>query len=201
MLFIKKRLAHEIAMLAVSSHSFRIHWHISTKPGMNVITSFTIFRCFRQGNRKMSPRWCNDYCAYNWTQGFRVQACLTQNIFKCDKAINRSTPSFWRGGGPGRPCRKILRHVKCHLQVRIKYFARSNSHSIRPFLLLATRWLLPESSGGRVRSFPLSISFHHGSSCSYITSGMNNTPVGGRSSETWSYPFDMIFIKLQNFAY
>jgi len=38
---------------------------------------------------------------------------------------------------------------------------------------------LLESSGGRIRSFPLSTSsLHHGSPWSYVTSGMNNRPVG-----------------------
>jgi hypothetical protein len=32
--------------------------------------------------------------------------------------------------------------------------------------------------------FPLSVSFHHGSPCSYITWRMNNRRVGGHSSET-----------------
>jgi hypothetical protein len=47
-------------------------------------------------------------------------------------------------------------------------------HSLPPFLLLATRRLLvglPERSGGRIRSFPPSTSFHHGYPCSYITWG------------------------------
>jgi hypothetical protein len=39
--------------------------------------------------------------------------------------------------------------------------------------------------------FPLSMSFHRGSSYSYIIWGMNNMPVGGRSSETSSHPIDM----------
>jgi hypothetical protein len=36
--------------------------------------------------------------------------------------------------------------------------------------------------------FPLSISFHRGSTHPYIIWGMNNTPIGGRSSETQSRP-------------
>jgi hypothetical protein len=43
----------------------------------------------------------------------------------------------------------------------------------------------------RVLRFPLSLSFHCGSPCSYITWGMNKRPVGGRSSETSSNPIDM----------
>jgi hypothetical protein len=36
----------------------------------------------------------------------------------------------------------------------------------------------------------MSMSFHQGSPCT--TWWMNNRPVGGLSSETWSYPVDMI---------
>jgi hypothetical protein len=43
----------------------------------------------------------------------------------------------------------------------------------------------------RVLQFLLSISFHHGSPCSYIICGMNNRPTGGRSSETQCHPIDM----------
>jgi hypothetical protein len=39
--------------------------------------------------------------------------------------------------------------------------------------------------------FTLSVSFHLGSPCSYITWGMNNRPAGGRSAETQSYHIDM----------
>jgi hypothetical protein len=37
------------------------------------------------------------------------------------------------------------------------------------------------------------LTFHHGSSCSYIWE-MKNKPVGGLSSETYSQPTDMIII-------
>jgi hypothetical protein len=39
--------------------------------------------------------------------------------------------------------------------------------------------------------FPLSIPFYSGSKYYYIVCGMNNSPVGGCSSETLSYPIDM----------
>jgi hypothetical protein len=39
--------------------------------------------------------------------------------------------------------------------------------------------------------FLLSVSFHHGSSHSYIIWGMKNRPIGGYSLETWSHPIDM----------
>jgi hypothetical protein len=45
---------------------------------------------------------------------------------------------------------------------------------------------LAESSGGGI-SFAILISFHHGSPCSYITWGINNRPVCGRSSQTYSH--------------
>jgi hypothetical protein len=39
--------------------------------------------------------------------------------------------------------------------------------------------------------FSLSISFHRGSSYSYLTWETNNSPIGCRSSETSSHPIDM----------
>jgi hypothetical protein len=53
------------------------------------------------------------------------------------------------------PCRKILRHVH-----KAKFIPFSSSYCF------ATTWLLielPESSGERISSFPLSIPIHHGS--------------------------------------
>jgi hypothetical protein len=44
------------------------------------------------------------------------------------------------------------------------------------------------------QEFPLSVSFHNVSPCSYIAWGMNSTPVGGRSSETQSHPIDLIIV-------
>jgi hypothetical protein len=38
------------------------------------------------------------------------------------------------------------------------------------------------------------LSLHHGSTCSYIIWGMNNRPVGGRSSEKLSHFIDIIII-------
>jgi hypothetical protein len=66
---------------------------------------------------------------------------------------------------------------------------------ITPFNRSSCMLGLPERSGGRIRSFPLSISFHRGSPCSYVTWGMNNRLVSGSSSETLSYTIDMIIIK------
>jgi hypothetical protein len=42
--------------------------------------------------------------------------------------------------------------------------------------------------------FSLSILFHHGSLCACITCGMNNRLTGGCSSETSSYPIDVVVI-------
>jgi hypothetical protein len=43
-------------------------------------------------------------------------------------------------------------------------------------------------------SFPSSVSLHRGSPFTYITWEMNNSPIGGRSSETQTHPTDMITI-------
>jgi hypothetical protein len=43
-------------------------------------------------------------------------------------------------------------------------------------------------------AFSLSVSFYRGSPCSYIIWEMNNRPVGGSSSETYSHPIDMIIM-------
>jgi hypothetical protein len=54
-------------------------------------------------------------------------------------------------------------------------------HSLRPFVLLATTWLLvrlPGSSAEQISSFTLSTTFNHVSPCSYITWGLNNRWAG-----------------------
>jgi hypothetical protein len=85
-----------------------------------------------------------------------------------------STPYFGEVKPPA-PCRKTLRRVKKSLGGMNKNTSRGQTrHFLRPFLLLTTRWLLvglPESCGGRRRSFSLSILFHHISPRSYITWG------------------------------
>jgi hypothetical protein len=43
----------------------------------------------------------------------------------------------------------------------------------------------------RLLLFSLTISFRHGSPCSYSTRGMNNRPVTGLASETLPHPIDM----------
>jgi hypothetical protein len=61
----------------------------------------------------------------------------------------------------------------------------------------AVWWLLirlPENSGGRIRRVPLSITFHHGSPCTYITWEINNRLVGGRRSEMYYHPIEMMII-------
>jgi hypothetical protein len=44
--------------------------------------------------------------------------------------------------------------------------------------------------------FPSHLSFHNGSPCSYITSGINNRATGGHSSETQSNPSDINYNNL-----
>jgi hypothetical protein len=44
----------------------------------------------------------------------------------------------------------------------------------------------------QVLRFPLPMSFHRGSSYSYIVWRMNNRPVGGRSAHSKSHSIDMI---------
>jgi hypothetical protein len=109
-----------------------------------------------------------------------------------------STPSFRGEVKPQAPCSEIW-HVKNHLQAlkEILHKAKFSFLSPTPPACYQMSLLvqLQESSGGWVRSFPLlTSSFHHGSPCSYITRGMNNRPVGGLSSETWSHPIDIIII-------
>jgi hypothetical protein len=58
------------------------------------------------------------------------------------KAIKiRSIPSFGGEVNTETPRRKILWYVKISCKYKQKYFARLNYYSLRPFLLLATRYL------------------------------------------------------------
>jgi hypothetical protein len=92
-----------------------------------------------------------------------------------------STPSFGCEVKLDIPRRKISRHVKDPFEVfQILLGKILTPSSIPPTCLRYLLVGLPESSGGRVTSYP---HHHHGS---YITKGMNNRPVGGRSSETVS---------------
>jgi hypothetical protein len=61
-----------------------------------------------------------------------------------------------------------------------------------------TRWpvSLLVGFGRRIRSFPLSISFHHGFPCSYIAWGINNRLVAGLSSETQSHSIYMMMMMI-----
>jgi hypothetical protein len=78
------------------------------------------------------------------------------------------------------------------------YFIRQNvsfNSPVSPTLLLADFAVrIARELWWTNQEFCLSISFHCGSPCSYITWGMNSRPVGGRSSETWSRRIDMIFM-------
>jgi hypothetical protein len=73
---------------------------------------------------------------------------------------SRSTPSFGGKVKPKVPYRKILRHV----HRRAKFISSPALPAFYRMILLVG---LPESSGGRIRSFPLSTSFHHCFPCSY----------------------------------
>jgi hypothetical protein len=101
---------------------------------------------------------------------------------------NRSTPSFGRKVKPEVSRCKILRHVK-KIPWGISDTNRKNFNSLVHSSYLPQISMLvglPETSGGRVRSYPSWHHHHHGSPL--ITWGMNNRPVGGCSSETQSHP-------------
>jgi hypothetical protein len=85
----------------------------------------------------------------------------------------RSTPSFEEEVNPEAPCRKILRRVKVSYKNEQKYYASQDLsfHSPVPPACYQITVLvgMPGSSGGLIRSFTLSTSFHHASPCSHIT--------------------------------
>jgi hypothetical protein len=54
----------------------------------------------------------------------------------------RRTSSFGGEVKPSAPCRKILRHEKNHFEYEQRYFEGQIHNFLRPFFLLATRWLL-----------------------------------------------------------
>jgi hypothetical protein len=125
----------------------------------------------------------------------RIQTPQKRWFFKSDKNMQHT---FLRIRiKPEAPCHMILLHAKYHFQVRAEIlrkaklsFLSSISAACYHMSLLVG---LPGSCGEPFRTFPLStLSFHHGSPCWYIIWGMNNSPVGGRSSETQSHPIDMI---------
>lgn len=95
------------------------------------------------------------------------------------------TPSFVGEVKPSALFLKILRHVTALRSVN-KDTSRLNSSLTSPNFphLLLDGSTGREGSGGRIKNFPLSVSFHHDSQRLYITWGMNNRAVGGRSSET-----------------
>jgi hypothetical protein len=109
----------------------------------------------------------------------------------------RSTPSFGGEVKPSVPCRKIF--ASCQRTIRSMNKDTSLgqiNHFIRQFLLLCNKVTV-----GRIarecwwkNRFSTVISFHHGSPCSYIIRGINNWPVGGRSSETKFHHIDMMMI-------
>jgi hypothetical protein len=81
-----------------------------------------------------------------------------------------------------------------------KYFARPNSS----FPLPVPPALLPDDSADRIttelwwtnQDFSRVDIIHHDSPCSYVTWVINKRPVGGRSSETYSHPIDIMITKL-----
>jgi hypothetical protein len=84
---------------------------------------------------------------------------------------------LWVGNGSGRAMAQTVSHQ--HLTAKARVRTRVSQYGI-----------CGEQSGTGTHfslkffGFPLSLSFHHGFLCSYITWGMNNRLVGGRSSET-----------------
>jgi hypothetical protein len=98
----------------------------------------------------------------------------------------RSVTSFRGEVKPLASCLDILRHVKNPFRSMNK---DTSLGQINHFLRPVTSALLLDHSAGKVarelwwseQEFSLPISFH---ACSYITWGMNNRPVGGRSSQT-----------------
>jgi hypothetical protein len=79
----------------------------------------------------------------------------------------------------------MLRHVEELFkvsQILIDKILTPSSHSFYlPQMSLMAG--LPESSGGRVRSYP-QLASSPWPPCSHMTRAMNNRPVGGSSSET-----------------
>jgi hypothetical protein len=89
--------------------------------------------------------------------------------------------------GDKNPQQAILRmESKSGGTYKQKYFARPNLSFPSPVPPACYQITLLVGLSEFWWSFPLSTSFHHGSPCSYITWGVNNRPVGGRSSETLS---------------
>jgi hypothetical protein len=85
-----------------------------------------------------------------------------------------STPSIGGKVMTWVPCWNTWRYVKQHLQVWTDERRKANYSFLSPISPACYKITvligLPETSGGRVRSFLLSTSaFQHGSPCSYIT--------------------------------
>jgi hypothetical protein len=104
----------------------------------------------------------------------------------CLRAIKiRSTPSSRMGSKSGRS--HVIRFYGIlKIPWGISDTDRQNSHSFVHSSYLPQMSLQVgqrKSSGGRIRSYPQPAS-SHSSPCSHITRGINNRPVGGRSSET-----------------
>jgi hypothetical protein len=111
-----------------------------------------------------------------WGDGFLwvIQICSTSSFFRWQVKLEV-------------PYHRILWHVEDPLRYLRHWIGKiltpSSISCYLPHMSLLVS--LPESSDGRVRSYPhLASLYHHGSPCSHITWGMNNRPIGVRSSET-----------------
>jgi hypothetical protein len=91
------------------------------------------------------------------------------NLAKGDKNLQHTF--LRRGSKTIDPCHKVLWHVKEPFKLWKRYFVRQKFIiSFDSSSCFVTRWLvvgLLENSGRWIRRFPLSISFRHGSPCSY----------------------------------
>jgi hypothetical protein len=101
-------------------------------------------------------------------------------------------PSFRGEVKPGSPCHKILWYVKESLSSTNKNTLQGQiHHSLHPFLLLATRWLLVgllESSGDRIRSqYHSTVALHSHISPGRWTVGLLVATVQRRSITTLTW--------------
>jgi hypothetical protein len=133
---------------------------------------------------KSCLHWKNKYvlvlrlCRPRWCTG-SVLAIGTK-ICGFKPGCGRST-SFGREVQPSPPCRKILWHVKNPFEVLTTLLRKTKLIiSLVSSSWLSTRWLLvglKDSFGGRIKSFSLSVPFHHGCPCPYTTWGWITGPL------------------------
>jgi hypothetical protein len=94
-------------------------------------------------------------------------------LLKATKICSRL--SFGGEQTPSAPCRNSLRNVNITLKHEQSYFGGQIHHFLRQVMTVLVG--LPKSFGGRNRSFRLSISFHQGFPCSYITLEWTSGPL------------------------